>query len=320
MKKFFYLSIIFLLYSCMDKVQVTLEEGRTQLVVDAWITTEYDTQIIKLRETKPYFESSLATGVSGASVVVRDLINDRTISFVDASNTGNYIWIPPTPSDTFQVRPRTDPKVRESGGYYDAQYQLDITLANGASYFSLTSIERPIKIDSLHLERREEQLGENAGIYAELFARDIPGLGDCYWIRTYKNGQFLNKGSEINVAYDGSFSEGSDTDGLYFIPPIREAVNPVNDNNAANDVPPYQVGDRIDVKVWSITEVSFLYLRFLQQELNNQGLFATPPANLFSNITSQNPLTSPSAVGFFSGAGITSISVVVPENVPFDDD
>ncbi len=313
MKKIFYLAIIFLLYSCMDPVQVTLEQGETQLVVDAWITNQFDTQVIKLRETKPYFDLNFAPGVSGAIVLVNDLINDRVITFVDSINNGDYIWIPPTADDTLQVRPRTNPEMRESGGFYNAQYELDITLADGASYSALTSIERPIQIDSLRLELREETLGEKAGIYAELFARDVSGLGDCYWIRTYKNGQFLNKASEINIAYDAAFTQGSASDGIYLIRPIREAVNP-------RDTTTYAVGDEIDIEVWSITEIGYLYMRFLQQELNNQGLFATPPANLFSNITAKDATTSPEAVGLFSGVGTASISVTVPENIPLDED
>ena len=48
------------------------------------------------------------------------------------------------------------------------------------------------------------------------FARDPFGAGDTYWIKTYKNGSFLNKPQELNIAYDAAFDGGSASDGIVF--------------------------------------------------------------------------------------------------------
>ena len=44
--------------------------------------------------------------------------------------------------------------------------------------------------------------------FGQLYARDFTGPGDTYWIKTWKNGTFLNKPNEINIAYDAGFSAG----------------------------------------------------------------------------------------------------------------
>ena len=310
-----------ILYGCTDVIDVDIDEGKEQLIVDAWINHKYDTQVIKLRRTQPYFDSSPPKVILGAVISVTDLTENRKVFFTDNKGIGDYIWMPPMPEDTFRIRSRLNSDDRSSGGFYNSQYRLDITLPEGSTYHSFTSIERSISIDSIRLERREKNIFQNKGIYAQLFARDISGLGDCYWIRSYKNNQFLNKSSEINLAYDAAFSAGSQTDGLYFIRPIREGINPVSIGDSNEEQSPYKGGDHIYIEVWSITEIAFLYMNFLEEQLNNQGLFAVPAANLFTNIISKND-DSPSAVGFFSGAGISHISITVPmniEDIPFEE-
>ena len=277
--------ICFLFNACEDVITVDLEDGDEQLVVDAWINNQMKPQIVRLVRTSPYFDSSPSPAVTGATVKITDN-NGTEFSFVD-NNNGDYIWTP-AGSTSF--------------GQIDNTYTLSI-VTEGKEYSAVSTMNRIMQIDSITSEYREEELGNPEGIYASLFATDIIGAGDAYWIKTYKNGQYLNEPSEMNLAYDGGFTAGAMIDGVVFIIPIREGINPFGEEDeAGNDLPPYEVGDSIYVEVHSLTEDAFFFLNAsrTQMTLGDATLFAEPPSNVSSNII---PLNATDArdepVGFF---------------------
>jgi hypothetical protein len=54
---------------------------------------------------------------------------------------------------------------------------------------------------------------------------DIPGdTVDYYWIKSYRNGIFFNKGGDINICADAAFGAGAD--GFPFITPIAQGITP----------------------------------------------------------------------------------------------
>jgi len=194
-------NIIFLCFflaffaACEDVIEVDLKDGNNQLVVDAWIDNLPKMQTIKLSRTSPYFQNTNQPVETGATVKITS--NNGTIyDFEDADNDGTYTWTPPT-ATTF--------------GNIDEVYTLSITTANGDEYSATSSMNRIMPIDTITLEDREEELGQPAGIYAEFFARDMAGEGDAYWIKSFKNGQFLNKPQELNLAWDAAFTPEKET-------------------------------------------------------------------------------------------------------------
>ena len=293
------LSLVTLVLSCQDVVDVTLEPGNDQLVVDAWITNQPVTQTIRLVRTSPYFDSSPANAETGATVSITDDAG-TVYSFTDENNEGNYTW-EPAPGTAFG----------EVGGVYT----LSVKTADNKEYTAISEMKRIMPIDSIAYENRmEEELGEPPGIYAEVFARDFLGEGDAYWIKTYKNGEFLNKPQEINLAYDASFTAGGNVDGVYFITPIRLAVNRIPDSGDdavdTNDFPPYEFGDSIHVEVHSLNEEAFffMYAARTQMTLGDATLFAEPPANVPTNIVPLNATTPrDQPVGFFNVAAVSEL-------------
>ncbi|MCS6832478.1 MAG: DUF4249 domain-containing protein, partial [Flammeovirgaceae bacterium] len=249
------------LSSCEDLVDVKIEEGKSQLAVDAVLTNKPIPQVIKLTKTIGYFNNKFAPPVLNATVIVTDNEGKR-YEFTDPDKDGRYTWTP---------------KQGEVFGEIGKTYQLYIN-AEGEEYEAYSQMRRIPRIDSIYLERRKARpaLNEPAGIYAELFVRDLKGPGDCYWIRTYKNGIFLNKPQEIGLSYDGAFSAGTAFDGLTFIRPVREFINPVRDEKDPADQAPYNIGDSIYVDLLSITPEMWFYMLNLQEQLQNGGLFATP--------------------------------------------
>jgi hypothetical protein len=125
-----------------------------------------------------------------------------------------------------------------------------------------------------------------------MWARDIQGPGNAYWIRGWKNGEYLNRPAEILTAYDAGFSRGSEVDGLIFITPVRTGtgINPQFEiNDDTNKAIPYYVdGDSLYVEIHSVSEATFDFLNLMKTEIDRPGgfgeLFATPIDNVPTNI------------------------------------
>ena len=282
--------------SCEDVIDVELEQGNNQLVVDAWVNNLPQQQVIYLTRAAPYFDNSPAPTELGATVSITE-DNGKVYLFEDPDNNGSYTW---------------DPPVGEPFGRIGGAYALSITTSTGVAYEAFSVMKNIMTIDSIQLEDREEELGQPAGIYAALFARDLPGEGDAYWIKTFKNGVFLNKPFEMNIAWDAAFTPGSGVDGVIFITPIRENINRLPDPDDAEDndeVAPWAIGDTINVEIHSLNPDAFMFLEQAQTQmtLGNAGIFAEPPANVISNINNlngSNPEDKP--IGFFSVSAVAT--------------
>jgi hypothetical protein len=276
MKGLLKISIILtiVLTACEDRIFPELNFEEPILVVDAWLTNEPGNKHIFLTRTRPYFDNSGPEFVRGADVTVRDS-EGNVFEFME-TDTGSYTYIPPQPSDSF--------------GSIGTSYELSVFLG-GLEYRAFSEMRRVPEIDSIILKLElDEDFFPDSAYFGEFFARDFEGPGDTYWIRAYKNGQYLNRPNEINAVYDAGFSAGGNIDGLIFIPPIRDGVNafeedPEDDNNFLS---PYQVGDSIFVEIYSITNEVFDFLSEVQLQTDRPGgfaeIFAQPLANVPTNI------------------------------------
>ena len=299
MKKYFLfflaLPLILFLNSCEDIVELELEEDGAQLVVDAWVNNKQEPQVIKLRRTIPYFDNTFAPEVTGATVIVAD--SDSTLFvFEDTDEDGDYVWTPQLGGPQLGVEGK--------------DYALYIEL-NGDEYISISKANRPALVDSIGYEYFDDLVGQPDGIYAQIYANDQAGAGDVYWIKTFKNGQFLNKPQEMNLTYDGAFGPGGNSDGILFIPPIRTGINRIpdfEDDAVDNDsIPPYAIGDNIKVEIHSLTPEAFFYLFQIREQMTqgDNGLFATPITNVPSNIVPQTADAKEDPVGFFNVSVVT---------------
>ena len=291
MKKIFYSFIILstLLTSCEDPIDVNLIEAEPLLVVDAWLNNTDSIQVIKLTSSQPYFDSTPAAGVTDADVTVTR--EDGEVFEFLHNTDGEY---------TYDLG-------GSSIGVIGQSYTLDIT--NGDDQFSATTIlNRTAPIDSIRQELRENEIFGDDGIYCELMARDPIGLGDTYWIKTYKNGEYLNRASELNIAYDAGFDSGGEVDGLIFITPIRELITPFDDDLLPI---PWIAGDVIKVEVHSMSEDNFFYMEtFRDQLVNSQnGIFAEPLANTEGNVIMTNGTNN--VLGTFNVAAVSEIEHVI---------
>ncbi|MGA0555921.1 DUF4249 domain-containing protein [Larkinella sp. VNQ87] len=273
--------------SCEDPIDINLQTGPSQLAVDGWLTDEPGPQTIKLTRTTGYFDAAQPPAALGATVIVAD--EDSVIhEFVDVKNNGNYVWTP---------------KNGEKFGKIGKRYLLGIRY-EGQEYYAISEMRRVPPVDSLVFrEEKPNPLESRTAFQAEFYARDIPGGTDYYWIRTYRNDRRLDATSNIVVSYNGSFNGSADTDGLLFIQPIRQSIN-------IDSL--YNRNDQIKVEVLSITPDAFYFFLQLSEQINNGGLFASPPANVPTNIQNRNS-SGPKAVGFFGVSAMSSRTAKVED-------
>jgi hypothetical protein len=284
-------------FSCTDLIDIDADFKEAELVVDAWLTQLPETQTIKLSLSQDYFDASIPPAITEAAVTLSNDTQGKSFAF-EHQGEGVYAW-----------SPAAGASIGEVGDAFTLNVGYD-----SYTYFATTKLAPVAVVDSITYEFREDDLRGPDGIYAQFYARDLPGIGNSYWIKAYKNGSFLNKPSEMNLCYDGTFDAGSGTDGIVFIPPIRELINPVADDleDGEEAQAPYAIGDNIRVEIYSISNEAHRFLTIALEQMTNgsNGIFALPVANSPSNIQALEA-DAPVALGFFNVAAVSAMEAEV---------
>lgn len=294
--KFSILAIPFIatLTSCEDVISLDTKPGVEQLVVDAWITDEIKAQTVKLTLSQPYFDNSTPPPALGASVFM--FSQDSTAyEFIDEEKNGEYIY-----------RPQNGKSFLTKIGQ---QYALYINYQS-EEYVSASRLKPVPKIDSVSYQVFTRPVVTDTlpkvGFIAEFYARDFEGKGDAYWVRYRKNGNLKNKPDNISISFDGGFSPNADTDGLLFIRPIRQSINDFGEAL-------YQDKDSLEIDLYAITAEAYFFLFQVRQESANGGIFATPPANIPTNIFNRNTTSKKTAIGFFGVSTVSTFKTAIDQ-------
>ncbi len=275
------------LASCQTVIDTRLDTGPIQLSVDGTLTDQPGPQTIRLTQTAAYFNNGSAPIASGATVTVTDNVG-RIFPFTDSDNDGFYTWIPGK---------------KDTIGRIGNTYRLQI-IYQGNTYATVSKMNRVPTIDSLVFRKKKiNPISSTEGYQAEFFATDFVGATDYYRIKFYRNDTLQNKPRNIITLQDASFPGSANTDGLVFIRPLRESVNPDS---------LYAPNDLVKVELMSLTPEAFNFWQQFRQQITNGGLFATPPANIPTNVINTSP-NGRNAVGFFTASAISSRSVRVTE-------
>ncbi len=306
-KYIFVLLIIIIFWSCEDKIVVDLPKTTSVVVVDAWINNKHEAQTISVLKTIPYFENSFLPGLNNAEVVVENITSGYDYNFIISEDDGIYIWNPTQAEHTI--------------GKEGDEYRLKIKIGN-TEYESFSDMNRVPTIDSILFSHEKENSFFPESYFAQFYSFDPRGVGDTYWIKAWKNGNFLNKPSEINISYDAGGSPGAIIDGVTFIKPIRDGINPFDQDEEDNFLSPYSPGDSVYVEIHSINNDAYDFLHEVSIQTNRPGgfseLFAQPLANVSSNITtsSESP-ESIKAIGFFNVSAVSELGLWLdPNNLP----
>jgi len=283
--------------SCDDIINVDTGTADPVLNIDAWVNNKTETQTIYITLSQDYFDNeNLPPAATGASVFIQDN-RDNTYVFTEdlTTNDGAYRW---------------EPAAGKVLGQTGVRYTLTVVY-KGETFTSSCTMGRVPTIDSIRFSKEDDiGFGNSTDRYqGEFWAKDLPGKGDTYWIRTYKNGILLNKVSEMNIAYDAAMSSGNGFDGVTFITPVRTGVNANDEDEDGQRLSPLKTGDSIYVEIHSLTEISFNYMNEVITQTDRNGglseLFtSTPLANVSTNVVNLNGNGS-AVVGFFNVAAVS---------------
>jgi len=276
------------LFSCEEVIDIKLDQGESQLAVDALLAVENGPQKIRLTLSRPYFENKTADAVSGAELSLVRKPDGKVYSFSESStSSGDYFS-----SEALEGMPLNE-------------FELSIKW-NGNEFRAVSMLPRKQVIDSLRQGYRESEFGNDAGTYLDLYADDPKTnptyrMPDYFWLRYSLNGTLDLRLGKILVGSDASFRPNV-ADGLPFIYPVR---NSINSNK------PYLSGDSIEVELYSIDAENFRFLTEMQTQLTNTGLFAQPAANVKGNILNVNLNSKVQAVGNFGVCQLSKASIKV---------
>lgn len=290
MRKLLIIPVAILFFSCEDVIHIDVKEGKQQLVVDAWLTDELREQQVTLTLSQAYFDPAKPLPALGAEVYV--IRQDSTrFRFDDPNNDGVYTYTP---------RSRNYLRMHEMVGLY-IKYQ-------GEEYYALSELKRVPTIDSLKYQAItlpiKPEDSPKSGFLAQFFSTDFEGEGDTYLVRSYKNDVLRSRSNEYTLSYDGGLSPGSKSDGMLFLQPIRMAIN----SGLFADQ------DKVTVELHSLPLEAYYFLYQVQSETNNGGIFATPPANIPSNIFNLNSESAEKAVGLFFVSKVSRYTAVIDGN------
>ena len=273
MKSFIPLLFLPILFcSCEDPIQVKIDEGNPLVTIDAFIDNMRKQQTIRLTYADNYFSQKPSEGIKGATVIVKDNTTGLSYPFVD-NNNGNY---------SYSLLAATDTLIR-----LGHEYELQVS-HQGNYYSALSTANRSTTVDSIIFNYSNGDNFIKAGYDAGFLGVDPAGpVSDYYWIKSYRNGVFFNKGIDINICVDGAYSEGAD--GFIFIPPIARGILPRGSRINKNDT--------LQVEIHSISKTCYNFLNQVFTQTTNSGLFATSPENVKTNITTSSKVK---AVGWFN--------------------
>lgn len=280
---------------CETTITPDLDAAEEILVVDAWINQKMERQEIRITRSQPYFDNSVPPKVSNALVIVEDL-NDGTIYNFQEGPT-SYYWDP----------------AGAPLGVVGHLYRLTVSV-EGETFEAFSNLGRVPPVDSILFRYKPaETIIKEEYYLGEFMAKDPVGTGDAYWIKAWKNGVFLGKPAELNMAYDAGFSAGQPVDGQEFLSPIRSGfTNPFDriEGKQNEFIPPYRVGDSLSVEIHSLNPLAYDFLYGVYFQIARTGgfaeLFAMPLTNSSTNLVSTNKNSITNVAGFFNVAAVSS--------------
>lgn len=279
---------ILVLSSCEEIISIEIPSANPNVVVEAFLTNEPQSQIIRLRESQNYFDESNPKPITGAEVSVQDN-HGHNYTFIEDS-LGKYVWNPS----------QEVPVIGQAGSSFTLKVRW-----NSEEFQAFSTMNRVPTLDSIAYKFIENSFAPEGkpkeGYEAQFFAKDFVGQGDCYRVRFYKNGKRFNTTQNIIVTYDANFQKGPQGDGLVFILPIRKAISPEL----------YLENDELKVEILSITENEFNFWSQAILEINNAGLFARPTANIPTNFVNKNAQSNWQGAGWFSTSAVSSKTVTI---------
>ncbi|MEE1963400.1 DUF4249 family protein [Allomuricauda taeanensis] len=248
-KKIILVIIVIAFASCVDVVDVEVQNGPTRLVVEASLDWEKGTagnqQTIRLSESTPFFNTGTIIEVTGASVVVTNDTSGDVFVFADQGN-GEYL------STTFE------PVLAQS-------YTLRIE--HNGDVYTATETMTPVTDITDIFQNREEGFNDEE-LEVHIVFTDPEEEGNNYLFRFQREGDLL-PGLEVG---EDRFLNGNEIDWWYEI-----------EEDEDEHIDPFQPGDILHIEMYGISRPYYDYIKILVEQLGGTGLFESTPVTVRGN-------------------------------------
>ncbi|CAM3617761.1 DUF4249 family protein [Zobellia roscoffensis] len=257
--------LLVLSISCTDVVDVDVQEAPTRLVIQASLDWEKGTmgneQMVKLRNSTEFFDTTSNTEVTGASVSVTNDTSGEEFIFTDQNN-GEYI--------TTEFVP-----------VLNQSYTLEV-VHNGETYSAQETLMPVTEITDLYQDREDGFDNEELELHVEF--TDPVDEENFYLFKFQRQGDLL---PEFEVGYD-EFVNGNEIDWWY------EQEEDEDTDKIEVLVP----GDVVAIEMYGISEAYYDYMDILIDQIGGVGIFSATPVSVKGNCVN---LTTPDnyAHGYF---------------------
>jgi hypothetical protein len=258
---------------CTERIDISLDDTYTRLVVDGRITNDTGIHKVLLSTTSDFYYDEPAPAVSGALVSISDGTNNIALH-ENPMIPGSY----ETDTGVFGIPGRT----------YALHIVLKQPINNISTYDATCEMKAVSGLDSIGVSYNERWRGWEIQCYA----LDPPST-NFYMFNIFKNHKFLTDTiNEVFVSddrfYNGSYTNGA-TVGFLRKEKSGEIVNK---------------GDLIGLQIAGITKEYYHFILDLQAETGYKNpLFGGPPANVIGNISN-------GAIGFFAAYSVNYSSTL----------
>ncbi|MEC7263465.1 MAG: DUF4249 family protein [Bacteroidota bacterium] len=256
LKKIIFAIIVIAYASCVDVVDVEVQEGPKRLVVEASLDwekgTEGNVQTIRLRESTPFFNTNTNTEVTGASVVVTNEDSANSYIFADQGN-GEYRTtnFEPVLGQTYSLR------IEYNGEVYTA-----------------TETMTPVTDITNVFQDREDGFDDEV-LEVHVVFNDPEEEGNNYLFKFHREGDLL---PDLEEGED-EFVNGNEIDWWYEI-----------EKDDDTHTEPFKPGDVVNIQMHGISRAYYDYIKILISQLGGVGLFESTPVAVKGNcINTTNP-------------------------------
>ncbi len=281
----FLVSILFLLNSCEDVIDVKLSnEDVNMYAVEAHITTK-DNPYVFVYKTQEVSSADAFQGISDAVVTIAD-------------NS--------TPPNTIQLVESGDvPGLYSTSEDYKGEINKEYTVTISTNGVVLTATDALLRVEPIDSIQVHSSLrGDHRFLGVFTYGNETPGEGNYYKWNIYINNTLLNDAEDLVVASDEQV-DGNYIKGFEIFTDYHDTDDPSERE--------LNLGDTIQVKQVSLTEFGYDFYRQMYDQSQTGGMFSVPPANIKSNFTASDGST---VAGLFTAHDVSvSNKVIIDEAI-----
>ena len=274
--------------SCQKEINIKLPPYNPKVVIEGWIEPGQPAMVLVARNAA-YF--SMTDSASLVNLLVRNAI----IKVSDGVQTDSL-----TLGLDLRYFPPLVYKGQKIKGETGKSYTLSVTV-DGKTYSAVTSILKPIKLDSVWF-KLDPPTQDTFGLIWAQFS-DPPGVANYYRIFT----QRLNKDKKF-IPVEGSVNDDKLFDGKTFSFSIRRGSNNLastqKDLNEKSGK--FKIGDTVIIKACTIDKANYDFWRTTEQEMYSGGNPFGSPIPIISNIKD--------ALGVWGGYGPFFDTLIIKKN------